>query len=177
MPSKKAVVTFVNLSPEVKKIIEGLSKTALRESGSVIRKYLREVIPVRSKRFKNHIGSWVRIDKQTGQPKLDIGFYGWQRVQKKGKKPSHASPWWIEYGTNKHFIETKNAKMLTDKVNAFGQRVNHPGSRATHVLRNTVQDHVKEIRAAQEEYLKEMSKTLEQAGIKVDPGDEFEDDD
>lgn len=177
MASKKGTVAFTNTSAEVKKTMEGLAKTALRASGKVIRKYLREEVPIRTKRFKNHIASWVMINRQTGQPTLQIGFYSWQKVKKRGKKPSHASPWWIEYGTNEHFIEVKNKKMLTDKVNAFGRKVQHPGNKATHVLRNTVADHVKEIRAAQEQYLSELSKTLEQAGVKVDPGDEFEDDD
>ncbi len=177
MSSKKKSVTFINTSTEVKKTMEGLSKTALRASGKVIRKYLREEIPIRTKHFKNHIGSWVMINRQTGQPTLQIGFYSWQKVKKRGKEPSHASPWWIEFGTNEHFIEAKNAKMLTDKNLTFGKKARHPGNRATHVLRDTVQDHIKEIRAAQEEHLSMLRKTIEQAGIKVDPGDEFEDDD
>ena len=59
----------------------------------------------------------------------------------------------------------------------FGFKVNHPGQRATNVLRDTVQNNIAEIRAAQEEYLAEISGTLEAAGMKVDKGDEFEDDD
>lgn len=48
MASRKSVkssVTFIDTSPEVKKTLEGLSKTALRALGKVIRKYLRENIP------------------------------------------------------------------------------------------------------------------------------------
>ena len=59
----------------------------------------------------------------------------------------------------------------------FGYKVNHPGARATNVLRDTVQNNLSEIRAAQEEYLKEITKKLEEAGLKIDKGDEFEDDD
>ena len=59
----------------------------------------------------------------------------------------------------------------------FGFHVNHPGTQATHVLRDTVQNNLGEIRAAQEEYLKEITKKLEEAGLKIDKGDEFEDDD
>lgn len=61
--------------------------------------------------------------------------------------------------------------------NIYGFHVNHPGARATNVLRDTVQNNIEEIRAAQEEYLKEMTKSFEEAGLKIDKGDEFEDDD
>lgn len=189
MAKKKTAgsVTFIDTSPEVKKTLEGLSKTALRASGKVIRKYLRDNIPVRSKRFKNHIGTWVMINRQTGQPTLQVGFYSWQKVKKKGKAPSHANPHWIEYGTSplggkqsgQHIITPKYKKLLAYKPEniVFGTRVAHPGTRATNVLRNTVFDHIKDIRAAQAEYLAELKKTLEEAGIKIDQGDEFEDDD
>lgn len=169
-------VTFVNKSDEVKKTLVGLSKTALRESGKVIRKYLRENIPLRSKRFKNHIGTWVMINYQTGQPTLQVGFYGWQKVKSKGKLPSHTSPHWIEFGTAPHTM-TANGHLMRYEDNIFGYSVNHPGTKATHVLRDTVYNHITDIRAAQEEYLKEISKTLEEAGYKIDAGDEFEDDD
>lgn len=64
--ANKYNVTFVNKSDEVKKAIVGLSKTALRASGKVVRKYLRDNVPLRSKRFKNHIGTWVMINYSTG---------------------------------------------------------------------------------------------------------------
>jgi len=172
-------ITFIDTSPEVKKTLEGLSKTALRASGKVIRKYLRENIPTRSKRLKNHIGSWVMINRQTGQPTLQIGFYSWQKVKKKGKLPSHANPHWIEFGVPGHMVTPKNKKMLVDKSSGtiYGKRTAHPGIGATHVLRDTVQNNIAEIRKAQAEYLAEISKTLEEAGVKIDVEDEFEDDD
>lgn len=179
MANTKYNVTFVNKGDEVKKTLMGLSKTALRASGKVIRKYLRENIPVRSRRFKNHIGSWVMINYQTGQPTLQIGFYSWQKVKKKGKLPSNANPWWIERGVKPHTMPGANKQghfMRYDDM-IFGYKVNHPGTRETNVLRNTVQDHIKDIREAQEEYLAEISRTLEEAGMKIDQGDEFEDDD
>lgn len=170
-------VTFIETSSEVKKALEGLSKTALRASGKVIRKYLRENIPQRSKRFKNHIGSWTMIDRKTGRPTLQIGFYSWQNVKKHHKQPSHANPHWIEFGTNPHAITPKNKKMLVDKSTEtiYGKSVSHPGMKATHVLKDTVQNHISEIRKAQEEYLAEITKTLEEAGVKIDAGEEFED--
>lgn len=172
----KSTVTFVNTSKEVKDTIKGLSRSALGEAGKVIRKHLRENLPIRSNRLKNHIGTWKRIDKSTGQIRLEIGFYSWQTVKKKKKVPSHASPHWIEYGVKPHTITTKNAKMLAYNDTMYGRSVQHPGTRATNVLRNTVQNNIGEIRAAQEKYLAEISKTLEQAGLKVDDSPDQEDD-
>lgn len=89
--SKQTDVTFVDTSKEVKQTLAKLSKTALRASGKVVRRLLRERIPVRSKRLKNHIASWAFIDKTTGQPQLQIGFYTAVRVRKKGNNP-HTLP-------------------------------------------------------------------------------------
>lgn len=183
--ANKYNVTFVNKSDEVKKAIVGLSKTALRASGKVVRKYLRDNVPLRSRRFKNHIGTWVMINYSTGQPTLQVGFKSWQKVKKDGKLPSHASPHWVEFGTSpiggKHetrkLITPKTAKVLAHDNIIYGRSVKHPGTAGTHVLRNTVQNNLSEIRAAQEEYLKEITKKLEEAGLKIDKGDEFEDDD
>lgn len=176
--ANKYNVTFVDKSDEVKKAIVGLSKTALRASGKVVRKYLRENVPVRSGRFKNHIGTWVMINRSTGQPTLQVGFYSWQRVKKKGKLPSHASPYWVEFGVKPHTIPSDGKKaFMRYGDDVYGFHVHHPGTRATHVLRDTVQNNITEIRAEQEEYLKEITQSLEVAGIKIDKGDEFEDDD
>lgn len=175
--AKQSSVTFVNTSKEVKKTLEGLSKSALRASGKVIRKKLRENVPVRTKNFKNHIGTWVFIGRDNGVPQMQVGFYGWQRVKKRGKIPSRASPHWIEFGTQPHTIRVKNAKVMAYNDESFGRVVRHPGNKATHILRDTVQNNIDEIRAAQEIYLKELSETIEKAQQKIESGDEFEDDD
>lgn len=60
--------------------------------------------------------------------------------------------------------------------NVFGFHVTHPGQKATHVLRDTVQNNIAEIKQAQEEFLQEMNKTLEEAGQKIFDGEEDEDD-
>ncbi len=169
-------VKFIDTSPEVISTLKELSKSALGAAGKVIRKHLRENLPVHSNRLKNHIGTWKRIDKKTGQPRLEIGFYSWQTVKRKKKIPSHASPHWIEFGTTPHQIQPRNAKVLAYNDIMYGQKVQHPGTRATHILRNTVQNNIAEIRAAQEEYLKEINKTLEQARLKIDDSPEQEED-
>ncbi len=174
--SKKSEVVFVDTSPEVKKVMAGLAKSGLRASGKVVRKHIRDDVPLRTKRIKNHIASWVFIDRKTGQPQMQIGFYGWQKVKKRGKQPSHSSPWWIEEGTKPHLIHS--SKTMYDKSTAtkYGHNVNHPGQAATHVLRNSVYNNISEIRAAQEEYLKLLSEEIEKAKSKIDDKDYEEDD-
>ena len=179
--ANKSSVTFIDTSKEAKITMQGLSKTALREAGKTIRKLIREEIAssglVHSNRFKNHIGTWAFIDKSTGQPQLQVGFYSHAKVMKKGKKASHASPHWIEFGTKAHTIDSrKRGHYMAYEDNVFGYTVQHPGQRATHLLRDTVQNHIKEIRAAQEKYLAELNKTLEEAGAKVYEGEEDESD-
>ena len=174
-------VKVVDKADEVKKTLVGLSKAALRESGKVIRKKLRQNVPLRSKRFKNHIASWVMINRQTGQPTLQIGFYGWQRVRKRGKLASHASPWWIEFGTKPHTSPKRKigSFMMYEnhgELQVFGYHVNHPGQAALHVLRDTVYNNVSEIRAAQKQYIAEISETIEKANRKVLNEDIEEDD-
>ena len=185
MAGNKSTVTFINTSPEVKKTLVNLSKTALRASAKVIRKKLRADLPTRSNRLKNHIGSWAMINYQTGQPTLQIGFYGWQRVKKKGKLPSHANPHWVELGTSKKKkkrkarkpIQPKNAKVLAYNDVIYGRSVQHPGTAGTHILRNTVQNNIAEIRAAQAEYLAELSKKIEEAKGKCYTGEDTDEDD
>ena len=168
-------VTLVDTSKEVKKAIEKLSKEALGASAKVIRKKIREDLPVYTKRFKNHIASWKFIDRHTGQPTLHIGFYSWQRVRKKGKLPSHASPYWVEFGTNPHIIKPRNAKIMYYKE-SFGTVVHHPGKKAQHLLRDTIQNNIDEIRAAQEQYLDEISRVMDIADIKIKDTEEEEND-
>ncbi len=170
-----AEISFIDTSKEVKKTIEKLSKEALGASAKVIRKKLRDGIPIRTKRFKNHIASWKRIDKQTGRPVLDIGFYSWQQTKKHKKLPSHASPHWIEFGTKAHQIRPKNAKIMYYQQ-SFGFLVNHPGQRPLHILRDTIQNNIGEIRAAQEEYLQKISEVLDIEDIHISETPDEEDD-
>ena len=172
-------VTFIDTSKEAKKTMQGLSKTALRESGKIVRKLIRSKIAssglVHSNRFKNHIGTWAFIDRQTGQPQLQVGFYSRAKVLKKGKKASRASPHWIEFGTKSHEI-TSDGHFMRYEDNIYGFNVQHPGQKATHLLRDTVQNNIAEIRKAQEEYLALLNKTLEEAGAKIYEGEEDESD-
>ena len=174
--NNKLDIKFIDTSKEVKNTLSGLAKTALREAGKEIRKVFRNNLAYRTKNIKNHVASWAFIDKNTGQPQLQIGYYSWQRVKKRGKLPSHASPYWVEHGTRPHQIKANNAKAMGYSSEYFGKNVSHPGQRATNVLRNSVYDNIELINQIEKKYLSEMNNTLEQAGMKIFEGEEEETD-
>lgn len=54
--------------------------------------------------------------------------------------------------------------------------VHHPGQQARHLLRDTIQNNIDAIRAAQEEYIAEISNIMDAEKIKVKETDEEEND-
>jgi hypothetical protein len=132
---------------------------------------------VRSKRIRNHIASWVFVERTTGQPQMQVGFQSWQRVKKRGKLPSHANPHWLEFGTATHTIAARNAKVMAYQENIYGKVARHGGQREGHILRNAVHDNIAEIRAAQEKFLEALSGELDRAkGMMQQDSEEPEDD-
>lgn len=180
--ANKNTVVFINTSKDVKKAMEGLARDALNASGRLIIKKMRENMPINSKRFSNHIGKWAFVSRKDGIPQMQIGFYGWQTVKKKHKIPSSTSPYWVEFGTTPHIIPGGKdgwvpGHFMHYEDMIFGFKVNHPGTRATHLLRDTVYNNIDEMRAAQEEYLAELNKKIEEAQSKIDKREELWDDD
>lgn len=165
-------VKFVDTSHEVKVTMEKLSKSALRAAGKVVSKALKENTRSRTKHLQNHIAFWARINRSTGQPELQVGYYSWQKVKARGKIPSNASPFWFEFGVKSHIINVNNARTLTDGKIDFGKSVTHPGLREEHILRNSVFDNIEEIRKAQEEYLALLNKTMEEAKAMIEESEE-----
>lgn len=168
-------VQFIDTSKEVKDTMVKLSKSALRAGGKIAGKALKETTKKYTGRLAKQVGMWARIDKDTGQPELQLGYYSKSRAKKKGKPLSHANPAWIEFGVNPHVINAKNAKILTDGNIDYGKTVSHPGLRGESTLRTSVFDNIDTIREAQEVYLSELNKTIEEAGGKIDESEEDED--
>ncbi len=173
--AKITEVKFIDTSHEVKQTLVKLSKSALNASAKVVRRIIRENLPTRSKRLKNHVASWAKIDYSTGQPELQIGFQSWQKVKSRGKKPSNANPHWVEFGVNPHILTAKNSKVMAYNGTFYGKEASHSGTRGTHVLRNAVYNNIEEIRAAQAEYLAELNNAIEAAGGKIIESEEVED--
>ncbi len=175
MSNNSSKVQFIDTSKEVKNTMVKLSKAALRASGKLTGKIVRENTNKYTGRLAKQVGYWAKIDRNTGQPELQIGYYSKATAKKKKKLPSHANPAWKEFGINPHVISIKNAPTLTDGVIDYGKSVQHPGLRGESTLRNSVFDNIEEIRSAQMEYLAELNKTIEEAGGKIDESEEVED--
>ena len=175
MSKSKSEVNFIDTSHEVKTTMVKLSKSALRASAKVAGKAIRENTKKYTSRLSKQVGYWAKIDRNTGQPELQIGYYSKATAKKKGKQPSHANPAWKEFGVNPHVISIKYANTLTDGKIDYGKSVMHPGLRGESTLRNSVFDNIDEIRSAQETYLAELNKTIEAAGGKIEESEEVED--
>lgn len=175
MSSNSSTVKFIDTSHEVKTTMVKLSKSALRAAAKVAGKEIRENTKKYTGRLSKAVGYWAKIDRSTGQPELQIGYYSKGQARKKGKPVSHANPAWKEFGVNPHVISIKNANTLTDGKIDYGKSVNHPGLRGESTLRNSVFDNISAIQEAQQEYLSLLNETIEAAGGKIVESEEIED--
>lgn len=156
-------VEFINTSADVIKALRTLSKKALRAGGSAVIKDIKLSVRTNTKNIINHIDKSVDIEKDTGQPYMNLGYLSWQAVKKKNKTPSRVSPHWLEFGVNSHQISPKgNYNMRDSSGNDYGRIVRHPGIKADHVLRNTVNDNIDKILEAESKWLVELNKTLDE---------------
>ena len=168
-------VEFINTSSEVKKTMVKLSKSALRAAAKVAGKAIRENTEKYTGRLAKQVGYWARIDRRTGQPELQIGYYSKSQVKKKGKSPSHANPAWQEFGTKNHVISIKKANTMSDGKINYGKTVTHPGTRGQSILRDSVFNNINAIQDAQKEYLSALNKEITKAGGKIVESEEIED--
>ena len=144
-------VKYISESKETIKVMRGLALSALAEAAKTIRKELKKATPSRAGNLRKTIASWKFIGKQDGIPQLQIGFRGAEGARKYHKKPAFGAHW-LEFGTE----------------------ASHPGTKGTHLLRDTVYNNIEKIRAAEEKYLSELTKTLEAAKQKADESEEVE---
>lgn len=168
-------IKFIDTSKEVKSTMVKLSKSALRASAKVAGKAIRENTQKYTGKLSKQVGYWAKINRDTGQPELQIGYYSKGQAKKKGKSPSHANPAWSEFGVNPHVISIKKANTLSNGKINFGKSVSHPGLRGQSILRNSVFNNIDAIKDAQQEFLSVLNKTIEAAGGKVVESEEIED--
>lgn len=168
-------VEFINTSSEVKKTMVKLSKSALRAAAKVAGKAIRENTEKYTGRLAKQVGYWAKIDRKTGQPELQIGYYSKRQARKKGKSPSHANPSWQEFGVNPHVISIRKANTMSDGKINYGKSVTHPGLRGQNILRNSVFNNISAIQDAQKEYLSALNKEIKAVGGKIIESEEIED--
>lgn len=168
-------VEFIDTSHEVKTTMVKLSKSALRAAAKVAGKSIRDNTAKYTGHLAKQVGYWARINRNTGQPELQIGYYSKGQAKKKGKTPSHANPSWLEFGVSPHVISIRNANTLSNGKINYGKSVTHPGIKGQNVLRNSVFNNIDAIQEAQKEFLSALNKTIEAAGGKIVESEEIED--
>lgn len=160
------------------------AKKGLATGGKIVTKIMKEEIKANnahSGALVKAVGASAKIDNQTGQPYLEVGYRKKKPMKKKGVK-FYINPYWFEFGvtphqeTTKEFKETgKSTYMLHNHLGQkFGYITNHPGARSKNLLRNTVYNNIKEIREAQVESLKKINELQVSKGLKVDLGGDEE---
>ena len=98
MPAK---VEFKDTSDSAKNGILEQQKQALRASGKLLKKVVRDAAPEDTGNLKKNIATWVRVNKKTGETKLEIGVYDRARAEKKG----------LQYAFQAHMLEFGTSKM------------------------------------------------------------------
>lgn len=164
---------FVDTSEECKKEMINLSKKALKAGGKAVTKILKETIPVRTGGLKKSITAWAKIDKETGQPYMEIGYRSRSQMRKRGVK-FFVNPHWFEFGTKPHPIMTKeyakkgySSYELEGNGRKYGVIVMHPGMSNKNFLRNTVMENIDKIQEAQQEYLGQLTDLMIAEGAKI----------
>lgn len=164
---------FIDTSAECKKEMVNLSKKALKAGGKVVTKILRETVPVRTGGLKKSITAWAKIDKNTGQPYMEIGYRTRSQMRKRGIN-FFVNPTWFEFGTKPHTIMTKeyaetghSSYELEGNGRKYGIIVKHPGMSNRNFLRNTVYDNIDKIQEAQKEYLGQLTEMMIAEGAKI----------
>lgn len=178
--SSKSDVKFIDTSKETKNMMIKLAKDGLKAGGKIVTKILRENVNKRTGGLRKSITAWARIDKNTGQPSLEIGYRSRAQMKKRGIKYV-VNPTWFEFGTKPHIIMTKALKNggkssyeLHDNNQKYGVMVQHPGMQNKNLLRNTVYENIEAINKAQEESLKQLTNLMIEAGAKIDIGGDEE---
>lgn len=184
---RPAYIKFYDTHEDVIKEMRNLTKAAMRASGKVLMKQLKSKTPKYTGKAAKLIGQWARIDRKTGQPRLDIGYYSrtYARKRKGINIPTNYVAL-LENGTKPHTI-TAGVKSSRGKVrqitgrrvlsngSAFlGRVVSHPGAKPYHILSDTVKNGIGDITIVMKEHLKELNKRLDE--IKGYGGEEMIDD-
>lgn len=178
--SKKTETQFIDTSKETKNMMIKLAKDGLKAGGKVVTKILREKINQRTGGLRKAITAWAKIDRDTGQPYMDIGYRNRAQMKKRGVKYV-VNPCWFEFGVKPHIIMTKSFSQtgkstyqLQSNGQKYGVKVQHPGLSGKNLLRNTVYENINEINKAQEESLKQLTDLMIEQGANIDTGGDEE---
>lgn len=94
-------VKFVDNSATAKNGILEQEKKALRATAKILKKAAKAEVPERSGALKQNIATWVKVNRRTGEVKLELGVYNTSRAKKKGLIPAGFRAHFTEFGTSK----------------------------------------------------------------------------
>lgn len=149
---KKDGVEYISNVDRVQYTITELSRAALRDVAKLLRKRIKDAVPVDTGTLKKNVGTWVRRSKDDPIPKLQVGVYDKTRAKKKG----------YPYAYYAHFQE-------------FGTRKMQACNNGRGFLRSTVQDNIDEIQIIQGKYLSAIEDENKALGL-IDEEEEIADD-
>lgn len=178
---------FIDTSQECIKEMSKLSKQALRKGCKVVTEIMQDDISSKHKHTGNlakSVNATALIDKSTGQPKANMGYYSRSKMKKKYGIKYFVNPSWFEFGTRPHIIETNQLRkgeqttyMLHDDKQSYGYKVYHPGLKSTNLLRNTVYGNTDKIVEQEEKYLSKLTDMMVEKGANLSIDDEETEDD
>lgn len=108
-------VKFVSEVDAVQYTITELSKAALRDVAKYLRKQVRDSTTKRTGNLRKSIATWVRINKETGTPELQIGVYSKAKAKEKGLNYAFYARY-LEFGTKKQRAMNGGSGFLRNKV-------------------------------------------------------------
>lgn len=174
-------IQFIDTSEEAIKTMTNLAKKGLRKAGKLINNIVKEDL----QNNHSHTGNMARsitsralVERDTGQPKLMIGYRTRKGMKKKYGIKYFVNPAWLESGVAPHIIQTKQLKnqksfkrlsyeLKNNKGQKFGYQVQHPGERGMQILKGTVLNNIDKIREAEAEVLEEIKDIMLEAGADI----------
>lgn len=143
--------TFEDNSEAIVTEIMNLAKEALKSSADII-------VQETKKNIKGYTGQLadgvmaqrddeIKIEKDLSNARIELGYLTQSSFKKNVRKGTfYPNPYWIEYGTNSHQIQTKELRRGSEKLtyqltdlqgNKYGYEVTNPGSKQHNYLRDS----------------------------------------
>lgn len=148
---KKDGVEYISSVERTKYTIKELSRAALRDVAKLLRRRIKDAVPVYTGTLKRNVGTWVKRGNN-GMPTLQVGVYDRARAKKKGYK----------YAFHAHLLE-------------FGTKKMQAANNGRGFLRPVVMDNIDEIRKIEGKYLSAIEDENRAFGL-IDEREEIADD-
>jgi HK97 gp10 family phage protein len=91
-------VTFIDNVDAVMYTLEELSRAALRDTGKLLRRAVRENIPKRTGTLRANVATWNKKGLNGEPPSLQVGVYTPQKAKEKGITPAYHARL-VQFGT------------------------------------------------------------------------------